>query len=118
MTTATKTARKRKKSDQLRRRQIQILECLARSRKPLSRKQIVAKCRHTSHDAGWYSIDLGAASPQARKRNQEIYYPSLLTHRYVTVDTTETNSGKEVIVYDITEKGLAALRALPKKTTS
>lgn len=116
MTTATTTA---KKNRQLSKKQQDILYQLAKSKRPLTRKQLVVKCQHTpSAAAGWYTIDLGATDPQARKRNDVAYYPSLLTRRYITIDTTETHDGKEVIVYDITEKGLAALRALPKKTTS
>ena len=104
---ATKTAEKKVASTPaLRQPQVRILEALAKSKKPLTRKMIVEA---TGLDTAWMTTWCGPQDATARKASDEKYkLLSLTTRKYIAEQIVEDERG---VAYTITAAGRKALEA-------
>jgi hypothetical protein len=84
----------------LRKPQIRILKCLADGR-ARTKPQIVKDARV---ERGWCTSYLGSNDPEKRAYNDAREFPSLITLGYIRSETVDAG-GKDVYVYEITEKG-------------
>jgi hypothetical protein len=99
----------RAKKTGLRSRQVKVLAVLAKSKTPMSRRDIHEK--DPSLPIHMLSADLGAEDPAIRAANDKKDWVSLVTLEYVTVQKLEG----EPLTYTITPAGRAALAACKGK---
>src|SRR5690242_1633048 len=98
MTTATKSDKAAKANKGLRAPQVRILQALAKSGKPLSRKEIAEKAPVDLAACVEY---IGSADPAIRKANDVKHFPSLVSLGLVKEERHEG----EPVTYAITAKG-------------
>jgi hypothetical protein len=84
----------------LRKPQIRILKCLADGR-ARTKPQIVKDARV---ERGWCTSYLGSNDPEKRAYNDAREFPSLITLDLIRSETIDVG-GKDIYVYEITEKG-------------
>jgi hypothetical protein len=98
--TTIPTAGKTDTIPELRKPQIRILKCLADGR-ARTKPQIVKDARV---ERGWCTSYLGSNDPEKRAYNDAREFPSLLTLGYIRSEIVDAG-GKDIYVYEITDKG-------------
>jgi len=106
---AKKAAPVREKKSGLRKPQVRILQCLAKSRKPLSRKEISEKA---PCDVAYLVEWIGAHDEQVRAKNDKKVMMSLLSLKAVKFAALEDGSAA---TYEITSTGTKMLAAATSK---
>jgi hypothetical protein len=84
----------------LRKPQIRILKCLADGR-ARTKPQIV---KDAMVERGWCTSYLGSNDPEKRAYNDAREFPSLITLGLIRSETVDAG-GKDVYIYEITDKG-------------
>ena len=94
-------AKKERDPNALRKPQIRILQALAKSGKPLSRKELADKA---SVDQAGCVEWVGSVNSDIREANDKKHFPSLVSRKFVRFDNQDIN-GRDTVVYAITAAG-------------
>lgn len=99
--TTTKSSVKKTNGTELREPQIRILQCLARHKQPLTRKQIAEKAKIDPTKVGDY---VDRPEGQSEETASRWKFSDLKTLKLVRVEVHDLN-GKDTRTYTITPKG-------------